>query len=152
MAKRQERLAAEEVKRAKIAADYPIPHANCAEIIESLVNAKYLPSGNGSIWAQEIRVFKMLMKKGYNEEAFWRGFNPGFQVRSMLYWYNVGAKELEKAWRFYQYEKAQNQRMQEMNSKQEEQNTLDRAENLDTIVVDGGKPKKAKNALEWADS
>ncbi len=116
----------------------PIPHKTCALIIEKLTNPEYLTRGQD--WAAELKIFKsFVVKTPYLDEKFWLDFNPGFQVKSILWWFNGGKEDLEKAWRFYCL-------LNKTSKNNNDENKVDNNIDLNNVVVPKAKPA---SLLEW---
>jgi hypothetical protein len=104
---------------------------------------------------REIKFLKMLEKLGYTDPDFWLNWNPGFQVRSLIWFRGDGASCIRQAWGLYQI--SQNEKkVLEQKAKEETMAKIQMIKSLGTVAgalaAKPPEPSKPKpTMLDWVD-
>mgnify|MGYP000971275094 FL=1 len=123
-------------------------HKDRIKVVEEIINPEVLKQVK-TAWGKELKILKTLTESGkYDDTEFWlqlsfKRYFPSFCI------FLVGemADELERRWRFYQYEK-------ELTKKNEgtQKFVVDVDDNNDIIVCNSKKTSKKNGLIGWADS
>lgn len=123
-------------------------HKDRIKIVEEIINPEVLKLVK-TAWGKELKVLKTLTESGkYDDANFWlqlgfKRYFPSF----CIFLAGEMSEELERRWRFYQYEKALEEK-----SKENQKFVVDVDDNNDTMVVNKVKAPIKKGLIGWADS